>query len=95
MPRDDPRRVHSEILDGIFSSLHGVKVRVWSRFKEEPVEGLFVYLSTTSPFILLIKDRSGFYRVINWKDVTEMQVLTKHRIPEEVMDKIKGVGRAR
>lgn len=58
----------------------GRRVRVWTRYNQ-PVEGILVFISLISPFIIIVMDDEGKPRMFNLTEVVEIESKEKFKIP--------------
>lgn len=62
------------------TSFIGRRVRVWTKYNQ-PVEGTLIFLSLTSPFIMILMDDEGRPRMFNLTEVVEIESKEKFKIP--------------
>jgi len=69
------RANHIRKLISYWSQLAGKRVRVWTRFMEEPAVGKLIYMHVFTPFTLFIRTDDGQLLVFNWAEVVRVDVL--------------------
>ena len=62
-------------LESIVSAFLGRRVKIWTRFIEEPTEGRMIFFNLKPPYLVLIKTNEGKYVIYNWKEVVRMDCL--------------------
>lgn len=61
-------------------SFVGRKVAVWTRYTQ-PVEGVLVFISLTSPFSIIVVDEDGYPHLFNLREVVEIASREKFTVP--------------
>jgi hypothetical protein len=64
----------------IIDAFLGRRVRIWTRFIEEPEEGIMIFLHLKQPFIILIRTDDKKYKIYNLKEVVRIDCLEEIRI---------------
>ena len=64
----------------IIDAFLGRRVRIWTRFIEEPEEGIMIFLHLKQPFIILIRTDDKEYKIYNLKEVVRIDCLEEIRI---------------
>ena len=67
-------------LEKIVSSFLGKRVKVWTRFIEEPTQGVMIFFNLKPPYLILLKTDDGKYIIYNWKEVVRIDCLDNIRI---------------
>jgi len=67
-------------LEKIVSSFLGKRVKVWTRFIEEPTQGVMIFFNLKPPYLILLKTDDGKYIIYNWKEVVRIDCLDKTTI---------------
>jgi len=64
----------------IIDAFLGRRVRIWTRFIEEPEEGIMIFFHLKQPFIILIRTDDKKYKIYNFKEVVRIDCLEEIRI---------------
>jgi len=67
-------------LEDVVTAFLGRRVRIWTRFLEEPTEGKMIFFSFKQPYLILIKTDNGKYVICNWKEVVRVDCLDETTI---------------
>jgi len=67
-------------LEKIVSSFLGKRVKVWTRFIEEPTQGVMIFFNLKPPYLILLKTDDMKYIIYNWKEVVRIDCLDNIRI---------------
>lgn len=83
MNNADYNRVRMEIFNELkrkVMAFIGKRVRIWTKYTQ-PVEGILVFFSLVTPFLLFIVDDNGFPHAFNVIEVVEVESREKFKIP--------------
>jgi hypothetical protein len=67
-------------LEDVLKGFVGRVVKVWTRYVEEPEEGVLIFFNAKPPYLLVIRGRDRKYRIYNWKEVVRIDCLEDTKI---------------